>query len=250
MPWPGAVAMVRPQSAGRRVVDIFDEVSEDLRADKAQALLKRYGVLLVLAAVLVVVAVAGWQAWRWRQTQQANAVATSYLDAMRNSAGPPAGDGATPSRDQAVQQFAALAATAPEGYRTLARLRAAALRATTGDLPGALGLWDQVSADTQADPLLRDVANLMWVQHQVDQGDPAAVEGRLAPLVADGNPWRPLALEQRALLLMRIGQDARARDTLKALQADAAAPDGVRGRAAGLLTRLGGAPAVPQGAGG
>ena len=52
------------------------------------------------------------------------------------------------------------------------------------------------------------------------------------------------------LLLMRIGQDAKARDTLKALQADPAAPDGVRGRAGGLLTRLGEAPAAVRGAGG
>ena len=242
--------MVRPQSAGRRVVDIFDEVSEDLRAEKAQQLLKRYGGLLVLAAVMVVVAVAGWQAWRWRQTQQTNVVAAAFLEAMRNSAGSPAADGATPSRDQAIRQFDSLAATAPEGYRTLARLRAAALRATTGDLPGALTLWDQVSADTQADPLLRDVANLMWVQHQVDQGDPSAVEGRLAPLVAAGNPWRPLALEDQALLMMRTGQDAKARDILEQLRADPAAPDGVRGRASGLLTRLGGPQPQAAGAGG
>jgi hypothetical protein len=232
------------------VVDIFDEVSEDLRAEKAQQLLKRYGGLLVLAAVLVLVAVAGWQAWRWRQTQQTNLVASAYIEAMRNTAGPPAADGATPSRDKALQQFDTLAATAPEGYRTLARLRAAALRAAAGDVPGALTLWDQISADTAADPLLRDVANLMWVQHQVDQGDPAAVEGRLAPLVAQGNPWRPLAMEEQALLMMRTGQDAKARDILKQLQTDASAPDGVRARASGLLTRLGTAPAAALGAGG
>ena len=80
--------MVRPKSAGMRVVDIFDEVNEDLRAERAKALLKRYGVLLVLAAVLTVAGVAGWQAWRWRSQQSSMQVATTFLDAMRKSAAP------------------------------------------------------------------------------------------------------------------------------------------------------------------
>lgn len=241
--------MVRPNLAGTRVVDIFDEVSEDLRADRARALLKRYGGLLIVAAALVIVGVAGWQAWRWRGQQQSSQVATAFLDAMRKSAAPPAADGATPSRTQAAADFAALAATAPEGYRTLARLREAALRATAGDLPAALTLWDKISADTQADPLLRGLADLLWVQHQVDAGDPAAVEGRLAPLIANGSAWRPLALESQAWLAIRTGQRAKARDILKGLQADTLAPDGVRARAGGLLSQLADVPAVP-GAGG
>ncbi len=242
--------MVRPNLAGTRVVDIFDEVSEDLRAERAQALLKRYGVLLVVAAVMVVAGVAGWQAWRFHSQTQGNEVASRFIDAMRKSSGPPAAEGATPSRDQAAAAFASVGMTAPEGYRTLARLREAALRATGGDLPAALALWDKVSADTQADSLLRGLADLLWVQHQVDAGDPAAVEGRLAPLIAQGSAWRPLALESQAWLAIRTGQKDKARDILKNLQADTAAPDGVRARAGGLLTQIDDAPPAVQGAGG
>ncbi len=224
------------------MADIFDEIGEDLRAERMQALLKRYGVLLIAAAVLVIIGVAGSQVWRGRQAEQRDQVAAAFIDATRKAAASPAAEGVSPSRAQAATDFAHLAATAPEGYRTLARLREATLRAGAGDLPAALQLWDQVSADTTADPLLRDLASLSWVQHQVDQGDPAAVEGRLSPLVGLGNPWRALALEQQSLLAIRTGQEARARDILKTLQADTAAPDGVRGRASGLLSRLGEAP--------
>ena len=157
-----------------------------------------------------------------------------------------------PTRTAAAEEFNRLANNAPDGYRTLARLRAAALRATSGDLPGALTLWDQLAADTEADPLLRDLASLLWVQHMVDFGDPAAIEGRLLPLVAAGNPWRPMALESQAWLQMRTGQADKARETLRSLLADATAPDGVKGRANGLLSRLGEAapPASTPGAGG
>ena len=234
------------------MADIFDEVNEDLRAEKAKQLAMRYGGVAAAALVLLLVGVGGWQAWRWRQGEQTAAVASSFLGAMRATATAPGVEvPATPARTAAAEEFARLANTAPGGYRTLARFRAAALRVTSGDLPDALTLWDQLAADTDADPLLRDLANLLWVQHQVDAGDPAAVEGRLLPLVAAGNPWRPMALESQAWLQIRTGQQDKARETLRTVLADVSAPDGVKGRANGLLSRLGETtPAPAPGAGG
>ncbi len=232
------------------MADIFDEIGEDLRAERTQALLKRYAGVMVAAVVAVIVGVGGWQAWRWQSQKQTSQVAASFLGAMRETAGLPAAGDAAASRQQAAATFADIAANGPPGYRTLARMREAALRAGAGDLQAALGLWDQVSADTSADPLLRGAADLMWVQHQVDGGEPAAVEGRLAPLLAPGSPWRALAMENEALLAIRTGDEGKARDVLKRLLADGAAPEGVRARATGLLSRLGETPGAVQGAGG
>ena len=221
------------------MADIFDEVNNDLRAERARQFAVRYGWLVALAAVALVAGVSAWQGWRWYAARQANEVASAFLGAMRDANGPAVAEGqATPSRAAAMAEFDRLAATAPEGYRSVARLRSAALHASTGDLPGALAMWDKLAADTAADPLLRGLADLLWVQHQVDAGDPAAVEGRLQPLVAPGNPWRALALENQALLALRTGRTDAARNTLRGLAADATAPDGVRGRANGLLARL------------
>ena len=225
---------------GLDVADIFDEVNEDLRAERAKQFALRYGWLVALLAALLVAAAVAWQAWHWHQVRQVNDVAAAYLGAMRGANGPAPTDGQpTPSRNAAMAEFDRLASTGPEGYRSLARLRGAALHASSGDLPGALAEWDRLSADTAADPLLRDLANLMWVQHQVDSGDPAAVEGRLQPLIVSGSPWRHLALENQAWLALRLGRTDQARDTLRQLAADPAAPDGVRGRANGLLARMG-----------
>ena len=52
------------------MVDIFDEVDEELRAERAQQLLKRYGGLIVAGRLLIVGAAAGWQGWRWYQARQ------------------------------------------------------------------------------------------------------------------------------------------------------------------------------------
>ena len=221
------------------MVDIFDEVDEELRAERAQQLLKRYAGLIVAGALLIVGAAAGWQGWRWYEARQDQAAAAEYLTAMTLAEATAAGSSEA-NRTAAIAAFATLAARAPEGYATLSRLREAALKAAAGDLPGAGALWDRVAGDSSADPLLRDLASLSWAEHQIDTGDPALLEARLKALAAPDNPWRTLAEEQLALLDIRVGKADQAKATLRRLAQDQTAPNGVRGRASGLLNRLGG----------
>jgi hypothetical protein len=227
------------------LADIFDEVGEDLRAERARQLALRYGGWLLLLVVLCIAAVGGWQAWRWQQTRKTEVVATQFLAAERDAGTPvPALAPSSPARAEAADAFARIAADAPDGYRSVSRLQAAALKAQAGDLPAALALWDQLAADTAAEPLLRDLASLLWAQHQIDAGDAAAIAARLQPLTVAGNPWRALAEETDALVKLRVGQADAAREILRRLAADATAPEGVRGRANGLLAQMGEPPAT------
>jgi hypothetical protein len=233
----------RQQRARDHVVDIFDEVDEELRAERAHQLLRRYGWVIIAAVLLIVGAGAGWQGWRWYEAKQDHAAAAEYLAAMTLAdapAGAPPGANDAARNSAAIAVFDKLGGSAPEGYRTLARLREAALKAASGDLPGALARWDQVAADASADPLLRDLASLMWAENQIDSGDPAVLQGRLRALTVPENAWHALALEQLALIDMRVGKTDEAKATLRRLAQDTTAPNGVRGRANGLLNRLGG----------
>jgi len=66
----------------------------------------------------------------------------------------------------------------------------------------------------------------------------------LEPLAAPGRPFRTLVLEQMAYLLIEEGKPAEAITGLTALLQDQEAPDGLRRRAAQMITALGGE--VPQ----
>jgi hypothetical protein len=149
----------------------------------------------------------------------------------------PGGDAA--AKAPVIAAFQNVAATAPVGYRTLARLRLAALQAGAGQADAAAATWNELAGDSAADPLLRDLANLLWAQQGVDKGDPALVAARLKPLTAADNPWHQIAQEYMALLDIRTGKLDDARATLRVLAADLSAPEGLRGRAGGLLDRLG-----------
>jgi hypothetical protein len=217
------------------VPDIFDEVDQDLRADRARKALQRYGGLLLLGVALVVAGAAGWQVWKAHADKETARVAQLFLTALDGAAGPP-GDG----RKAATLELEQVTREGNGGYRTLARLREAALKADGGDQADAEALWTQVANDASADRLLRDAAVLQSVLHQIDTGNPAVLADRLKPLAAPDNPWHALAEEAQALLDLRQGHRDAARDTLKRLVQDVTAPDGVRGRANGLLSRLGG----------
>ena len=219
------------------MVDIFDEVEEELREERMQALLKKYGGLMFALCLAAVAAVGGWKAWGWHEDRQNADAASRYLAAAARLETPGA---AGPNRPEAIAAFEAVAAGAPDGYRALSLLRAAALRADAGDIAGASAVWDRIAADTKADPLLRDLASLTWCLYRADDGDPAMLEGRLKPLAAPGGAWRSLALEKLALLDLRQGRIDAARAQLKKLVEDTTAPNGVRGRAGALLDRVGG----------
>ena len=220
------------------MVDIFDEVEEDLRAERVKRLLNQYGWLLIVAAVAIVGGVIGWQVWSRQQTQQDAAAAAHYLAVQSALEQPAAGQsGAAKARQIALLDH--LAVTAPEGYKTVARLRAAGLKAESGDVQGAVALWNAVASDAAADPLLRDLASLLASGRALDRSDPALLEARLKPLAEPDNAWSALAREQLAVLDLRQGKQQDARKMLRALSVDIDGPAGLRARAAALLVAIG-----------
>lgn len=217
------------------MVDIFDEVEEDLRAERAQKLLMRYGGAIVAAALAIICAVGGWQAWHWWQVKRDASAATAFIASIATAES--SAPSAVALRPQILTRLTEIETAAPEGYRTLARLRAAALET---DPATASAIWDKVAGDASADTVLRELASLLWAQHQLDKGDQAVIATRLQALAVPGATWRALAQEQLALLDLRQGRDGVAKAALRKLAEDVTAPAGVRGRASSMISKLGG----------
>ena len=220
--------------------DIFDEVAEDLRHDQAVKLAKSYGIWLLAACAVVLLGVGVQQGWQDHQARQNTQAAQTFL-ALTNALDQPNAPQPTPG--QAVQSAKALndfAAGAPEGYKTLANLRAAALYANAGQGPQAAALWTGVAQDSAADPLLRDLATLLWAQHNIGVAPDADVLAKLQPLALDGNAYHPVARELQGLIYLRQGNDAGAKLLFTQIATDPHATDNLRTRAAALLASLNG----------
>ncbi|MDB5413688.1 MAG: hypothetical protein JWR10_2023 [Rubritepida sp.] len=213
--------------------DLIDEVDEEIRAERARRLAQRYGGLVAGVVLVAIAGIGGWEGWRWYENRQSGQAAQIFLTTARDAAA----EGA--DLRAMAERFGAIAQDAPTGYRTMARLRAAALLAETGQTEAALAAYDALARDAGTDQLYRDLATVMWGLHALDTGDAAQIEARLTPLAVPGAVWRASAQEVLALAALKLGNTERARGTLQSLLGDAAAPQGVRDRAGRLLQGLG-----------
>ena len=210
---------------------LLQEIDEELRQEHYAKLWKAYGHYVIAAAIVMVIAVAGYQGWRAYDAQAREAAGERFAAALAQAkGGDPAG---------AAQAFSGIAADARAGYALLARFRQAASIAERGDRPAAAALYRAIAADKSVDSLYRDLALVLAGYQELDTAHPDALIQELAPLAADANPWRHSAREITALLTARKGDRDGARVLLTALAADFSTPPGMRTRASEMLTAFG-----------
>lgn len=217
--------------------DIFREVEEDIRSAQLKALWDRYGILVIGAAVAIVVATGIGVYWQDMQRAKREAAATEFLAGEKLLL-----DG---KATEAVAHFAKLAQeTGVEGYALLARMKEAAAKIEAKDVPGAVGAYDALAADSGLDPLLRAVASLKASMLLFDTASADELKLRLLPLAKDDGPVRYSAREMLAFLALRENTVDAARKQFQDLADALEAPQSVRARAAEILQTFPPAPPV------
>lgn len=212
------------------MADIFREIDEELQQERAAKLWQRYGGWLIAVAVGVVLAVAGNVFWTRYSTERQADLGDRYESAAELVVAGNPGDGAA--------AFAALADDAAAGYAIVARLREASALAEAGDVDAAVKVFATVAAEAKAP--YADIARVWSVRLRIGNGDPQSLLTELQPVLADGNPWRPLAVETEAAIRLSAGETEQAAALFKSLADDAATPSQLRTRATEMVRALGG----------
>ncbi len=206
------------------------EVNEEFRKEKLHALWDRYGAALIALVVLIIVGTAAYVGYRYWDETRANRSGDAYSQALAL-----AGSGKS---EEALAAFAQLEEDGYGAYPLLARMRAATVKADSGDVAAAVADFDAVAADGKIASVLRDMARLRAALLLVDHGSFADVSSRVEPLTGDTNPLRHSAREALGLAAWKDGKKADALKLFDQIVADEAAPRGVRERAtmmAGLI---------------
>ena len=212
------------------MADIFQEVEEDLRRDKAAEWWKRYSLFIYIAAAAIVIAVAGYKGWQAYDEKLRGERSDSYAEALALIEG---GD-----TERARQVLGALSDPAGDGYPLMAALTEARLAAESGDTAAATQILQQIANDSSSGASMKQLAALQLVLLKIDEADPAVLRGDLRPLAAPDAPYRFTALELLAILALREGDTVAAREHLIQITDDPAAPTSSRSRAAELLASL------------
>lgn len=212
---------------------LLREIDEDLRRERYALLWKRYGWVIITLVVVLVVSVAGYEAWRGYQQRAYMRSGEQFAKAVALAEADPA---------TAASEFRELAEDGPGGYPILARLREAAVYLEQND-PAAAGPVYDALASRADDPLYSDLAVILKVmadmQSDVTPANAAEIRRRLSPLTAPDRPWQYTAREISAHLALRSGEAEQARELLTALSTDVQAPEGIRARATSMLAEIG-----------
>ena len=209
--------------------ELFDEVDEEVRREQLKKLWDQYAIYIIAGAILIVAAVGGWRGYQYLEAQKA-AVAGAAFDA------------AIVLSDQnkhaeAEAAFDKIAATAPSGYRMLARLRAAAEVATRDPKAGAK-LYDEIAADRSVGTEQQDLARIRAAGLLLDSDSYQNMLQRLEAATKPDATFRHSARELLALSAWRANDTAATRQWLDMIANDGETPSGLRSRAEALQALL------------
>ncbi len=203
----------------------IDEVTEEVRRDRLFAMFRKYG-WIGIVAVIFIVGGAAVNEWRKAQTlARAEAFGDAVLEALDT--------GGTEERR------AALGAIGADGdQKAVLQLLLASDPDT--DRAATVAALQTLEADATQPQSYRDLATLRRVIVQGAEAPVADRRAALDPIAAPGRPFRTLALEQLAYLLVEEKKTDEAVKALQALMQDQEAPAGLRSRAEQMVVALGG----------
>jgi hypothetical protein len=211
------------------VSELFNEVDEELRREQLKKLWDRYSLLIVGAMVLIIAGVAGWRGYEYWQTKQ-SAVAGAAFEAAVALAD-------QGKHAEAEAAFNKLATDATRGYRTLARLRAAA-EVSIRDPQAAVKLFDAIGSDSSVGQTEQDLAKTRAAALLVDTATYDDIRQRLEPLTTAGRAFRHTARDLLAVAAWRTNDTAAVRQWVDLIMNDAESPGSIRNRAEALQALL------------
>jgi hypothetical protein len=199
---------------------LIREVDEEVRQEEYKKLWDRHGAKFVALALAVVLAVAGFEGWKYYQKTEAENASVVYLDAVQK-----ANDG------KYEDALAALAAIKHPGFMQLGKLREAAVLAEKGDTEKSIAAYDALIADKTTDPVLADLARIRQGYVLVDTATPDQLREKLVQFNVDTSPWRHAVREIFALSAFRTKNFTMADGFMTQILKDVEAPQGIKQRA-------------------
>ncbi len=218
------------------MADIFREVDEDVRRDKALEAWNKYQPWLVAAAIAIVAATAGYRTYDHYRVKGAETAGAQYEAALKL-----ARDG---KASEAEAALSLIGSSGPAGYSGLAQLRRAA-EIANHDSAAGVAAYDSLVSNAGLGPQFQAIARLRAAMMRVDEADMKEMAARLLPLTAPGQALRHTAREMLALAALKQEDMDAAGTWLDQIVADPQSPESTRRRAGELQAIVqGGKPAA------
>jgi hypothetical protein len=221
------------------MTDLFREVDEDVRRDRAIQLWTRYQYWVLALAILVVAGTVGWRTYAHFRDEAAQAAGAEYEAAVQLSR-----EGKSAEAETAL---VALGRSASKGYAVLARLRAADEIARR-DPAAAIQAYDALAADPSLNLSFRDLAQLRAAFLRVDRDDYKDLMLKLSPLANPNFPYQNQIRELLGIAELKRNDFEAAGRWFDAVISDPLTPIALRQRIEAFLTLVQGGRTLPAAA--
>jgi hypothetical protein len=212
------------------VSDIFQEVQDEYRQQQLADFWKKYRIPVIAGVTLLILGVAGYQAWSYwhgQQVEKSSREIEAIGELLRN-----------PGNEKAAgDRLAKLAVEGAGAYPVLAKLQEAALRAQGGDVKAALVLYDSV-AKSERTALFRDFAVVRAGVFLVELESYDNVKKKLEPVANASGPWATQAKELLAYAAWRSGKTEDAKKLYEEVEKTPGVAEGAKRRAYEMLALI------------
>ena len=210
--------------------DLVDEIREDIKEERYAELWKRYGNHLITAAILVILSTAGVVWYKNYKTSSNEKVASKFYAITYGAA--------NQSQSDALEALDEIQYNDKGTFTSLAALKRASILRTQNRTSEAAQVYLELSNDSSTASELRSLSNLLYVSYRINgdlkEIDSEDINSRLGTLTSDKSPWKFHALEQQALLALRLGDREKATAIFEKIANDFSAPASLRERAENL----------------
>ena len=223
-----ALSLSGSDTGKKSVTDIIRDIDEEMRRDAFLSRVRRYAWVFLLVVVVVLFIVAAGYFWQNRQASMRSAQAGELGGALTLAA---------TDAEAARAQLEALVAGSSGGNAIVAGFELAEIEARAGNTEAAAAALEAL-AEARGGDAYAKTASLFSAYTELDSAEPASLLARLDPLIAEDASFTALAMELKAQVLIRTGDQAGALALLDQLLARDGLTRDVTGRVQALRDSL------------
>lgn len=207
------------------------EVDEELRKERLNTFVARYGWAIVAGIALLIASIGGFIWWQGRSAEQAAAQGESLLNALDMME--------SGNRNGAATTLNQLAESDDDGYRAAALFARANNQIAANQMPQAVATLRAIAEDQGLDEVYRQAALVRQTSLEFDSLQPQVVIQRLGPLARPGNAWFGTAGEMVGIAHLKMRRPDLAGPLFGQIGRDESVPPSIRTRAIQMAGSLG-----------
>lgn len=207
------------------------EVDEELRKERVNQTVARYGWWIVAGVVLLLAAIGAffwWQSWRAERSQAQGEALLNTLEAFENN-----------NRNGSTARLDELSQSSITGYRVAALFARANSQIAANQIPAAVATLGSIAGNEDFPEPYRHAALVRQTALEFDRLPPQQVVQRLSSLARPGQPFFGSAGEMVGVAQLRMNRPDLAGPLFGRIGRDETVPASIRSRAIQMAGSLG-----------